>query len=96
MEEIKFEKTEIGKPESIKENKSYKHREYVIQALMDGVWKDVIHSYGNITTANKKARHYRNKYSKQTRVVEIEESINYTYHYYVTDIYAPNTPSEQE
>ena len=87
MEKLEIEKLEIEKPESVREHKPYIHLEYIIQALMDGVWKDVIYSYGNIQTANKKARHYRNKYKKQTRVVEIEESIIYSYHYYVTTTY---------
>lgn len=61
-------------------------RNYVIQAFKDGYWSDVRVSRGNICTADKKARHYRNQNDCETRVVEIRENISYTYEYEVVTV----------
>ena len=66
------------------ESKPYTNRYYVIQAFQNNIWSDVIFSRGNILTANKKARHYRNQNNCDTRVVEIRENVSYTYEYEVT------------
>lgn len=72
------------------ESKPFTNRYYVIQAFQNNVWSDVIFSRGDILTANKKARHYRNQNNCDTRVVEIRENVSYTYEYEVTDKYEKN------
>ena len=62
---------------------------YIIQANIDGKWQDVIFSKG--CNPAKKARHYRNKYGVDTRVVRIIEHKSYSYEYDVTNIYHPNS-----
>lgn len=54
---------------------------YIVQALHNGAWEDVLFSRGNIKTATKKARHYRNKNDCKTRVIEVRENISYSYDY---------------
>lgn len=62
---------------------------YVIQAKIEGRWQDVIFSHG--CTPEKKARHYRNKFGVDTRVVRIVEHKSYSYEYDVTNIYPSNS-----
>lgn len=54
---------------------------YIVQALHNGAWKDVLLSRGNMETAKKKARHYRNQHDCETRVIEVQENISYSYDY---------------
>ena len=75
---------------SNRESKPFTNRYYVIQAFKDCHWDDVLFSRGNVLTANKKARHYRNQNNCETRVVEIRENVSYTYEYEVTDKYNRN------
>lgn len=72
------------------ESKPFTNRYYVIQAFKDCHWSDALFSRGNICTANKKARHYRNQNNCETRVVEIRENITYSYEYEVVDKYDRN------
>ena len=72
------------------ESKPYTNRYYIIQAFQNNIWSDVIFSRGNILTANKKARHYRNQNDCDTRVVEIQETVSYSYEYEITDKYDRN------
>ena len=75
---------------SNRESKPFTNRYYVIQAFKDCHWDDVLFSRGNVLTANKNARHYRNQNNCETRVVEIRENVSYTYEYEVTDKYNRN------
>lgn len=79
---------------SNRESKPFTYRYYVIQAFRDNLWSDVLFSRGNICTANKKARHYRNQNDCETRVVEIRENIAYSYEYEVVDKYDRNKEKE--
>lgn len=72
------------------ESKPFTNRYYVLQAFKDCHWSDVLFSRGNICTANKKARHYRNQNNCETRVVEIRENIVYSYEYEVVNKYDRN------
>ena len=76
------------------ESKPYTNRYYVIQAFQNNIWSDVIFSRGNILTANKKARHYRNQNDCDTRVVEIQETVSYSYAYEITSKYEKNKENE--
>lgn len=68
---------------------------YIIQAFKDNYWQDVLFSRGNILSAEKKARHYRNKNDCDTRVIEVKESIHYSYDYeLVTNYNRTNTNKE--
>ena len=60
---------------------------YIVQALHNGAWEDVLLSRGNMDTANKKARHYRNQHDCKTRVIEVRENISYSYNYKLTTNY---------
>jgi hypothetical protein len=60
---------------------SHSKRYYIIQAFVDEQWKDVLLSNGNLKTAQKKARHYRNQNGCETRVVEVTENVSYSYGY---------------
>lgn len=79
---------------SNRESKPFTNRYYVIQAFKDCHWSDVLFSRGNICTANKKARHYRNQNNCETRVVEIRENVSYSYEYEVTIKYDRNKEKE--
>ena len=70
-----------------KESSAFKNRYYIIQSFYNNQWHDVLFSRGNICTANKKARHYRNQNKCDTRVVEIEETVSYFYKYNVVKGY---------
>lgn len=72
------------------ESKPFTKRYYVIQAFKDCHWSDVLFSRGDIQTANKKSRHYRNQNNCETRVVEIRENVSYSYEYEVTNKYDRN------
>ena len=70
------------------ESKPLTKRYYVIQAFRDNSWQDVLFSHGDISTAEKKARHYRNKNVCDTRVIEVKESVNYSYDYKLINGYS--------
>ena len=70
------------------ESKPLINRYYVIQAFKDNYWQDVLFSHGDISTAEKKARHYRNKNVCDTRVIEVKESVNYSYDYKLINGYS--------
>lgn len=78
------------------ELKPYTNRYYVIQVFQNNVWSDVIFSRGNILTANKKARHYRNQNNCDTRVVEIQETVSYSYAYEIVDSYNKNDKENKQ
>lgn len=80
---------------SNRESKPFTKRYYVIQAFMDCHWNDVLLTRGNIQTAKKKARHYRDQNNCETRVVEIRENITYSYEYEVTDKYDNNKEQKE-
>lgn len=63
------------------ERSSYSKWYYIIQAFKDCHWQDVLFSRGNISTAEKKARHYRNKNDCETRVIGVKENVTYSYEY---------------
>lgn len=63
------------------EQSPYCKKYYIIQAFMDCHWQDVLFSRGDIFSAEKKARHYRNKNDCETRVIEVREDITYSYGY---------------
>jgi hypothetical protein len=44
-------------------------------------WQDVLFSRGDISTAEKKARHYRNQNDCETRVIAVKENVTYSYDY---------------
>ena len=75
---------------SNRESKPFTNRYYVIQAFKDCHWSDVLLSRGNIKTANKKARHYRNQNNCETRVVEIRENVSYSSEYEVMNKFDKN------
>ena len=79
---------------SSRESKPFTNRYYVIQVFQDNHWSDALFSRGNICTANKKARHYRNQNGCETRVVEIRENVSYSYEYEVTNKYDRNEEKE--
>lgn len=54
---------------------------YIIQAFRDCHWQDVLFSRGDVFTAEKKARHYRNKNACETRVIAVKEDVTYSYDY---------------
>lgn len=63
---------------------------FIIQAFTDGNWKDVDLSKSE-NSAKKKARHYRNQHSLQTRVVKVTEYQVYAYDYTLVEAYS-DTP----
>lgn len=63
------------------EQSPYSKWYYIIQAFKDCHWQDVLFSRGDISTAEKKARHYRNKNDCETRVIGVKENVNYSYEY---------------
>lgn len=63
------------------EHSSYSKWYYIIQAFKDCYWQDVLFSRGDISTAEKKARHYRNKNDCETRVIGVKENVTYSYDY---------------
>ena len=75
------------------EQSSYYKWYYIIQAFKDCHWQDVLFSRGDISTAEKKARHYRNRHGVETRVIHIIEHCTYSYEYDVMDVYKPNSNS---
>jgi hypothetical protein len=77
------------------ESQNHSHTGTTLYRLFrDNLWSDVLFSRGNICTANKKARHYRNQNDCETRVVEIRENIAYSYEYEVVDKYDRNKEKE--
>lgn len=54
---------------------------YIIQAFINCQWRDVLFSRGEISTAEKKARHYRNQNNCDTRVIAVKEDVTYSYEY---------------
>lgn len=60
---------------------------YIIQAFKDCHWQDVLFSRGDISTAEKKARHYRNKNDCDTRVIAVKEDVTYSYDYVLVKEY---------
>lgn len=79
-------KTTLNVTTKIEQSPYYK-RYYIIQAFKDNYWQDVLFSRGDVLTANKKARHYRNKNDCETRVIEIKENVAYSYDYEVVNNY---------
>ena len=77
---IVVNKTTLNVKTNIEQLPYYK-RYYIIQAFKDNYWQDVLFSRGDICTANKKARHYRNKNDCKTRVIEVKENVTYSYDY---------------
>ena len=65
------------------EKSPYSKRYYIIQALKHDYWKDVLFSRGDISTAEKKARHYRNQNDCETRIIAVKENVSYSYEYEV-------------
>ena len=63
------------------ERSSYYNWYYIIQAFRDCHWQDVLFSRGDVCTAEKKARHYRNKNDCDTRVIAVKEDVTYSYDY---------------
>lgn len=51
------------------------------KAFRDCHWQDVLFSRGAISTAEKKARYYRNKNNCDTRVIAAKEEVTYSYDY---------------
>lgn len=76
------------------ERSTYSKRYYIIQAFKDCSWQDVLFSSGDILTAEKKARHYRNKNDCETRVIEVKESVSYSYDYSLVTKYSKNDKIE--
>lgn len=76
------------------EQSHYSKRYYIIQAFRDCYWQDVLFSRGDISTAEKKARHYRNKNDCETRVIEVKENVSYSYDYEVVNEYCKNDKME--
>ena len=76
------------------ERSTYSKRYYIIQAFKDCSWHDVLFSRGDIFTAEKKARHYRNKNDCETRVIEVKESVSYSYDYSLVTKYSKNDKPE--
>lgn len=76
------------------EHSPYFKRYYIIQAFKDCLWQDVLFSRGDIFTAEKKARHYRNKNDCETRVIEVKENVSYSYDYEVVNEYCKNDKME--
>lgn len=72
------------------ERSTYSKRYYIIQAFKDCNWQDVLFSRGDIFTAEKKARHYRNKNDCETRVIEVKENVSYSYDYSLITKYSKN------
>ena len=68
---------------------------HIIQAKINGKWQDVIFCRGLGSSANKKARHYRNKNGVETRVIRIDEHKTYTYDYEVTTSYKPDSEEKE-
>lgn len=67
---------------------------YIIQAFRDCHWKDVLFSRGDISTAEKKARHYRNKNDCETRVIAVKENVAYSYDYELVKEYSKKDKTE--
>lgn len=61
---------------------------YIIQAFKDNYWQDVLFSRGDVCTAEKKARHYRNKNDCETRVIGVKENVTYSYEYELVKEYS--------
>lgn len=76
------------------ERSTYSKRYYIIQAFKDCNWQDVLFSSGDIFTAEKKARHYRNKNYCETRVIEVKENVSYSYDYSLITEYNKNDKAE--
>lgn len=57
---------------------------YVIQAKIDGKWKDVIVTKG--TNPAKTARYYRNRNNIETRVIRIIEHCSFSYEYEIINV----------
>lgn len=72
------------------ERSSYSKCYYIIQAFKDCHWQDVLFSRGDISTAEKKARHYRNQNDCETRVVGVKENVDYSYDYELVKEYTKN------
>ena len=73
-------KTTLSVTTNIEQSPYYKWY-YIIQAFKDCHWQDVLFSRGDISTAEKKARHYRNKNDCETRVIAVKENVTYSYDY---------------
>lgn len=80
-------KTTLNVTTNIEQSPYYK-RYYIIQAFKDNYWQDVLFSRGDVCTAEKKARHYRNKNDCETRVIEVKENVTYSYDYSLVKEYS--------
>lgn len=67
---------------------------YIIQAFKDCHWQDVLFSRGDISTAEKKARHYRNQNDCETRVIGVKENVTYSYDYELVTEYSKKDKTE--
>lgn len=70
------------------EQSPYSKWYYIIQAFKDCQWQDVLFSRGDISTAEKKARHYRNQNDCETRVIGVKENVTYSYEYELVTKYS--------
>ena len=80
-------KTTLNVTTRIEQSPYYKWY-YIIQAFKDCHWQDVLFSRGDISTAEKKARHYRNKNACETRVIGVKENVTYSYDYELVTEYS--------
>lgn len=80
-------KTTLSVTTNIERSPYYKWY-YIIQAFKDCHWQDVLFSRGDIFTAEKKARHYRNQNDCETRVIEVKENVTYSYDYELVTEYS--------
>jgi hypothetical protein len=79
---------------TIIEQTPYSKLYYIIQAFKDCHWQDVLFSRGNISTAEKKARYYRNKNACETRVIAVKENVYYSYDYELVKEHCKNDNME--
>jgi hypothetical protein len=70
------------------EQAPYTKRYYIIQAFIDSHWQDVLFSHGDLSTAEKKARHYHNQNDCDTRVITVRESASFSYDYELVNGYS--------
>lgn len=93
FKESVINKTTLNVTTNIEQSPYFK-RYYIIQAFIDCVWQDVLFSRGDIFTAEKKARHYRNQNDCETRVIEVKENVTYSYDYELVKEYSKNDKTE--
>ena len=87
FKETVVNKTTLNVTTNIERSPYYKWY-YIIQAFKDNYWQDVLFSRGDVCTAEKKARHYRNKNDCETRVIGVKENVTYSYDYSLVKKYS--------